>query len=80
MGKVALSVERSTAYLTSADVISVPSSNLMPCLILYVQVLPSGLASPRPSARSGTSSLLSLPGATLNINSERPYSRAKFQE
>ncbi len=80
MGKVALSVERSTAYLTSAEVISVPSSYLIPFLILYVQDLPSWLASPRPSARSGTSSLLALPGATLNISRERPYSRAKFHE
>jgi hypothetical protein len=30
------------------------------------------------SARSGTSWLPSLPGADLNIMSERPYSRAKF--
>jgi hypothetical protein len=78
--KVSLSIERSTAYFTSFDVTTEPSSNLTPLRILYVQVLASALGLPSSSARSGTSLAPSAPGAEANITRERPYNRTKFQE
>ncbi len=71
-------LERSTAYLTSFEVTSVPSSNFTPLRSVYVQVLASSLALPRSVARSGTTSRPSSPAAGLKVTRERPYRREKF--
>ena len=53
-----LEPSRSNENLTSSAVMSLPSWNLIPGLILTVQVRPSADVSGRPSAASGTYSTL----------------------
>lgn len=61
-------------YLTSAEVIGVPSSNLRPFFRVYVHTVAFSLGRPVSVARSGTTSAPAAPSSRLRVVSVRKTS------